>query len=564
MPAVRSAGWRAVLSAMVIGSAAAQLAVGAAPLGFAGGEDPPQVRIEHLHYRPRADGTGAIAKGAEGRLEAPFTGSVLLPAGSWGIEIAYAAAGQATPENMRFQVRLDASQEKGWLDVGRQREVFFSALPPGDYVFRVRAASEGGAWSETPASVAFSIQAHYWQTLWFRFGAAGLLIAMGVGVAWSFSRVTRRRQRQADERFRLATEAAPSGMIMVDASGRIVLVNAQAEVYFGYSRQELIGRQIEMLIPKRFTGGHAGLRHGYVADPAARRMGIGRELSGLRKDGTEFPIEIGLNPIQTSVGKLVLASVLDISERHHAELEIARQRNEVAHLSRVTMLSELSGSLAHELNQPLTAILSNAQAAQRFLARTPIDMNELREILTDIVEEGKRAGDVIHRLRLLLKKGEVQQVALDVGEVVRDVLKLVRSDLINHGVTVHADLDAALPRALGDRVQIQQVLVNLVINGCDAMAGVPSGGRRLTVSARSDGEKHVRVSVSDAGAGIAPEHLGQIFQPFFTTKPTGMGLGLAVCRTIITANGGDLWAANNTERGATFHFTVPVVKETAE
>src|SRR5205809_2463955 len=263
------------------------------------------------------------------------------------------------------------------------------------------------------------------------------------------------KRKRAEEQFRLVVESAPNAMIMVDTEGRITLVNAQAEAVFGYAREELIGHPIEMLVPERLKSHHAGDRHGYFGDARARPMGAGRELFGRRKDGSEVPVEIGLNPIHTSEGLFVLASIIDISERKQAELEAARQRNELAHLSRVTTLSELSGSLAHELSLPLAAILSNAQAAQRFLARGDANLDEVREILNDIVSEDKRAGEVLRRLRLLLKKGEVQRYSLGINEVVQDVLKLMRSDLVNQRVTVDIELVQNLPTVMGDPVQLQ-------------------------------------------------------------------------------------------------------------
>ena len=221
------------------------------------------------------------------------------------------------------------------------------------------------------------------------------------------------------------------------------------------------------------------------------------------------------------------------------------------------MLGELSGSMAHELNQPLTAILSNAQAAQRFLAGDQADLAEVRDILADIVAEDKRAGEIIHRLRLLLKKGEVQHQPLSVNEVVLEVLKLVRSDLVNQNVAAQTELAPDLPLVHGDRVQLQQVLLNLVMNACEAMAGAGKSARQLTIRTDRSEDGSVRVSVADRGPGIAPEKLEQIFESFYTTKPQGMGLGLAVCRTIITAHNGKLWATSKPGRGATLYFTLP-------
>ena len=248
---------------------------------------------------------------------------------------------------------------------------------------------------------------------------------------------------------------------------------------------------------------------------------------------------------------------LDITDRKQAELESLRNQAEAAHLSRVAMLGELSGSLAHELNQPLSAILSNAQAALNLLALDPIDLHEVRDIIADIVADDTRAAEVISRLRLLLKKGETQHQLLKVNEIVREVLKLVGGDLVTQGVTAHTVLARDLPLVRGDRVQFQQVLLNLVMNACDAMSGVEHNARKLIISTDLAGDGAVHISVSDGGIGIDPEMLERIFEPFHTTKTHGLGLGLAVCRTIVTAHNGKLWAANNPERGATFHFTLP-------
>jgi len=368
------------------------------------------------------------------------------------------------------------------------------------------------------------------------------------------------KRRLAEERFRLVVEAAATAMIMVNKQGRITLINKRVETLFGYSRDELIEQPVETLIPERQRSGHRGFRHGYLCDPQARPMGAGRELFGRRKDGSEVPIEIGLNPIHTSEGLFVLASIVDISERKQAELEATRQRNDLAHLARVTTLGELSSSLAHELTHPLTAILSNAQAAQRFLEGDDVDLSEVREILNDIVTEDQRAAEVIHRLRRLLKKGEPQNYCddVDLNEVIGDVLKLMRNDLITQNVTVITDLAQDLPPVTGDRVQLQQVLLNLVLNACEAMTGNGSSKRQLLIASKLT-KSAVRVSVTDRGGGIPEQKMEQVFERFFTTKKKGMGLGLSICRTIIDAHRGKIWATNDADRGATFHFRLPIM-----
>lgn len=256
----------------------------------------------------------------------------------------------------------------------------------------------------------------------------------------------------------------------------------------------------------------------------------------------------------------MLGVSIDISRRKQAEQEVQQQRHELTHLSRVTMLGEISGSLAHELNQPLTAILSNAQAAKRFLARDKTDIDEVQDILNDIIAEDKRAGDVILRLRQLLKKGgNVPFLALDVNDVVREVLKLTHSDLVNHNITVNVDLMQKLPAVLGDHVQLQQVLLNLTMNACDAMSHNEATNRRITIRTELATDNKVRVSVSDRGPGIPVENITSIFEPFFTTKKQGMGMGLAICHTIITAHGGQLWASNDIDSGAIFYWTLPLL-----
>jgi C4-dicarboxylate-specific signal transduction histidine kinase len=256
-------------------------------------------------------------------------------------------------------------------------------------------------------------------------------------------------------------------------------------------------------------------------------------------------------------GRRRLRSVMvDITDRKQAELEAQQQQQLLTHVTRVATLGELSGALAHELSQPLTSILSNAQAAQRLLARDAVDLAEVREILRDIVDDDRRAGAIIHRLRTLLRKGETVFQPLDLNEVTSEVLRLARGELLAHSVTVTAQLAAGLPAVHGDRVGLQQVLLNLIVNACDAMKLNEPVRRHLTVITGSDGEGAVQVSIADVGGGIPAERIERVFEPFFTTKDNGLGLGLAICRSIVAAHGGRLWVTNNEGRGATFSFAL--------
>ena len=378
-------------------------------------------------------------------------------------------------------------------------------------------------------------------------------------VAQIFTNALERKQAdialRADEvRLRGVIESTSNGILVLDLKGRIVIQNSHfAEMW-----------RLSGDLPAT-DGRNALLAHvlGQVSNPEGFLATV-RTLSGsnaedagelLLKDGRVFAYLSRPLVVQGAVEGRVW-SFQDLTAQKQSEREILQHRNQLTHLSRVTMLGELAGSLAHELNQPLTAILSNAQAAQRFLARTPLDLTEMGSILTDIVAEDVRAGEVIRRLRLLLKKGEVMRQPLVLDTVINDALRLLRSDLVSHGVSLKLDFGRDLPAVEGDRVQLQQVLLNLVLNACDAMAGGAPGERLLTIRTAASGDA-VSIEVIDCGEGIAMEQIDQIFEPFYTTKAHGLGMGLSVCRTIVTAHGGKLWVSRTPDRGVTFHCTLP-------
>jgi PAS domain S-box-containing protein len=253
----------------------------------------------------------------------------------------------------------------------------------------------------------------------------------------------------------------------------------------------------------------------------------------------------------------LMGVIVDISQRKQAELESDLQRQELAHLTRVGVLGELSGALAHELGQPLAAIFSNAQAAQRFLAQEPVDLREIREILDDILAEDKRASEVIRRLRAMLKKGQAQLQPLDLNDVTTEVLDLARADLMGRSVGVTTRLAPDLPAVRGDRIQLQQVLLNLILNACEAMSDNDPAERQLAIVTAPNGLGTAQISVIDRGNGIPANMLERLFEPFVTTKAQGLGLGLSISRSIVTAHGGRVWAANNPDRGASFFVVLP-------
>jgi two-component system, LuxR family, sensor kinase FixL len=374
-----------------------------------------------------------------------------------------------------------------------------------------------------------------------------------LGYAGSCVDITDRKQ--AEEKFQSALEFLPVAILMVDQHGRIVLANAQTEMLFGYRRDELSGRPASMLVSQLLSDRRA------MPDPEILHVAhtsvasAPHDLFARRKDGTEFPVEAGLKTVRFGDEETVLAVIVDRTERY----ELYRNRLELAQMRRVSTIGQLSLSLAHELNQPLTAILTNTRAAQRFMATDPSDLAEVREILEDIALETDRASEIIRRTRAFLKKGERQIAPLDPVVVIRDAVQLVQNDAVARGMRMSVDYTANPAMVYGDTVQLQQVMLNLLLNAFDAMDGRPASDRMVTVSITLQSPHAACVAVRDRGPGLPIDQLALIFNPFVTSKPEGLGLGLSISRTIIEMHGGRLWAENNTDRGATFYFTLPVV-----
>ena len=363
-------------------------------------------------------------------------------------------------------------------------------------------------------------------------------------------------RKQAQELFQLATEASSSGILLIDSNGQIVLVNAQIEKLFNCWRNELIGKSVDILVPDLFGG--CPTQDGKFAialTPAA--VGSTRELVARRKGGSEFPAEIGLNPIRTPRGILVLATVIDITERKLAEEQARKGRDEMDRLSRITLLGEMTASIAHELNQPLSGIISNASAGQRFIDRGDVDPANLREILVDIAADSRRASEIIANVRNTIKKGAAMWERINLNDVARQVRHMVRQDLVAHSCELHLSLAENLPAVEGDPIQIQQVLINLVTNAFDAMRSIPPSRRKVEIATERNGDATIRVSVRDLGAGISDEVREHLFDQFFTTKEEGLGMGLAIVRSIVESHGGKIDAENNNGCGACFYFVLP-------
>jgi PAS domain S-box-containing protein len=373
-----------------------------------------------------------------------------------------------------------------------------------------------------------------------------------VGFVEDISERTRHYQalRSSEERFGKAFRSSPDAIVISRRSDGLILeVNDTWEALFGYHRDEAVGHTpVQLGI---YVVGAERARLARILAIAGRVRE--HEIELRTKAGDLLETLLSADTVEMGGEPCFITFIRDVTARKRAEAEAQEQRLQLAHLSRVGLLGELSGSLAHELNQPLTAILANVRAAQRLLGAGPPDLLEVGSILEDIAHDDRRAGEVIQRLRTFLRKGDVQPRPLDLNEVVSEVLDLVHSDMIHRMVTVDAQLTPALPAVIADRVQMQQVLLNLILNACEAMSATRRDNRRLTIFTTAC-ERGVKLSLADQGPGIPPDKLDRVFEPFLTTKEHGLGLGLSICRSIVTAHGGRLWADNNEMGGATFHL----------
>jgi PAS domain S-box-containing protein len=361
-------------------------------------------------------------------------------------------------------------------------------------------------------------------------------------------------RRGIEAHFQLVFASSPIAMLLADEDGRILLANAELCILSGYRIENLLGRTVETLVPSRQGDAHAAYREVFQRQAQRRAMGSNREVALRRADGEEVMVEVALNPIETDGRRHVIAAVTDIRQRRAQERELAQQRDSLAHLSRIGMFSELSGSLAHEINQPLAAILANAEASLRFLDRPVPDLGEVRDGLEEIASSSRRAGETIRKLRSMLRNEASSLAPLNLNEVVLVVLRILHGDLVRRHVQVLTRLQPDLPPVRGDSLQIQTVLLNLLMNAIESMAEVPSPS--ITVSTRLDAGG-VGLDVSDIGSGIAADDLDRMFLPFVTTKASGLGLGLSLCKSLVTAHDGRLWATNNDGPGATLHVLLP-------
>jgi PAS domain S-box-containing protein len=363
----------------------------------------------------------------------------------------------------------------------------------------------------------------------------------------------RERGEQATRLLAAVVESSHDAIVSKNLDGIITSWNTGAEQLFGYAAEEAVGQNITLIIPPDRRDEERviieRLRRGERVDHF--------ETVRMRKDGNLLDVALTISPMKDAAGRIVGASKLarDITERKRAEEDLRQAQADLAYMSRVTTMGELTASLAHEIRQPISAAATNAKTCLRWLLREEPDVAEACEAASRLVKDVTRAADIIGRISSLFKKGELQRELIDVNELIREMIVLLRSEASRYSISICTGLAEDLPKVMADRVQLQQVFMNLMLNAIDAMKETTGGGE-LTIKSKADDGQLV-ISVSDTGVGLPPEQADQIFRAFFTTKDNGTGMGLPISRSIIESHGGRLWVTGASRRGATFQFTLP-------
>jgi len=350
-------------------------------------------------------------------------------------------------------------------------------------------------------------------------------------------------------------DSVPDAMVVIDTAGIIESFSHAAEGLFGYTAEEVRGCNVSMLMPSPYREQHDSYLARYLATGEKRIIGSSRVVIGLRRDGSTFPMELYIGEMKTPGRRAFTGFVRDLTERQEVQNRLHELQVELAHMSRFTAMGEMASTLAHELNQPLTAVATYLNGCRRLLERdTPADMALLRDGVERAAEQALRAGQIIRRLREFVARGETERRVENLPKLVEEASALALIGARESAVRVTFAIDPDCPSVIADKVQVQQVLLNLIRNAMEAMAETER--REMVVATKAAADGHVRVSVTDTGSGIAPEILEQLFRPFVTSKPQGMGVGLSVSRTIIEAHGGKLWAEPNPAGGTVFSFTL--------
>jgi two-component system sensor kinase FixL len=360
--------------------------------------------------------------------------------------------------------------------------------------------------------------------------------------------------RESELRWRSIVETVPDAIILINAEGVVESFSPAAERLFGYGADEVIGHNVKMLMPEPYRSAHDGYLARYMNTGERRIIGIGRIVVGQRKNGETFPMELAVGEFASPSGNFFTGFVRDLTERQAAERRIEDLQTELLHASRLSVMGQMASTMAHELNQPLTAVTNYLEAGRHLLSTGMAPPERIADLMEKAVAQAQRAGEVIRQLRQFVSKGETERHTQNLNQLVEEALALGLVGARQMGVRVLLELDHDLPQVVVDSVQIQQVILNLVRNAVEAMEAVER--RELKVVTRVTGDE-IEATVADTGPGIAPELADRLFQPFVTTKKTGMGLGLSICREIIEAHHGHLTASPREGGGTVFRLTLP-------
>lgn len=363
---------------------------------------------------------------------------------------------------------------------------------------------------------------------------------------------------KAEAHLRSILATVPDAMVVIDEHGTIQSFSAAAEKMFGYAESEVLGENVSMLMPSPDRERHDGYLENYRKTGERKIIGVGRLTTARRRDGYTFPIELSIGEAWIGDKRIFTGFIHDITQRQQVERRLQDLQSELAHFGRVSEMGSLASSLAHELNQPLTAIANYCEAARDLVPQDSGDelLTTIREALDETAKEALRAGQIVQRLRSFVGHSDAELRPASLIKLVTEANALALVGSREHGIEVQIHLDAAADQVFVDRIQIQQVITNLIRNAIDAMIDSPV--RILTISSAKGPEEMVTLSIEDTGAGISEAMAPQLFQPFVTSKATGMGIGLSISRTIVEAHGGRIWFEPRRGRGTVFHFTLPV------
>jgi len=394
-------------------------------------------------------------------------------------------------------------------------------------------------------------------------------IIIGAGVSWGGELLHRSRKRAlamtqealtGQAHLQSIIDTVPEAMIVIDERGIMQSFSAAAERLFGYRPDDAVGQNVKILMPAPYRDEHDHYLERYRTTGERRIIGIGRVVVGFRRDGSTFPMELAVGEMKSGNRRFFTGFIRDLTERQKTEARLQELQSELVHISRLTAMGEMASTLAHELNQPLSAISNYLKGAQRLLARnTDESSTQTRDALEKAADQAIRAGQIIRRLRDFVARGETERRVESVKKLVEEASALALVGVKDRSIRVQYSFDPAAGLVLVDRVQIQQVLLNLIRNAIDAMESSPSRELMVSIAAASDG--YIRVAVTDTGPGVSPEVAEQLFRPFVTTKRHGMGIGLSISRTIVESHGGKIWLEPNPSGGTIFNFTLAAVDE---